>query len=65
VLSAATVGTTTVKRFLRVGEHFMVDLVAGHRPLDMIASWLRAYSHNAPGIDVAADEPAQDSALWR
>jgi len=43
----------------------MVDLVAGHRPLDMIASWLRAYSHNAPGIDVAADEPAQDSALWR
>jgi death-on-curing protein len=40
------------------GEHFMIDLVAGHAPLDTIASWLREHSHEAPAPDLPADEQA-------
>ncbi|MDQ6948287.1 MAG: hypothetical protein M3256_18990 [Actinomycetota bacterium] len=39
------------------GEHFMLDLVAGHTPLDTIASWLREHSHEAPAPDLPTEEP--------
>lgn len=39
------------------GEHFMIELVAGHAPLDTIASWLREHSHNAPEPVLPTDEP--------
>jgi death-on-curing protein len=39
------------------GEHFMIDLVAGHAPLDTIASWLREHSHETSAPDLRADEP--------
>lgn len=38
------------------GEHFMVDLVAGHSPLDTIAGWLREHSHESREPDLPADE---------
>ena len=38
------------------GEHFMIELVAGHAPLDTVASWLREHSHVAPVPDLP-DEP--------
>lgn len=40
------------------GEHFMIDLVAGHAPLDTIASWLREHSHEALAPDLSTDEQA-------
>lgn len=39
------------------GEHFMLDMVAGHAPLDTIASWLHEHSHEAPAPDLPNDEP--------
>ena len=39
-------------------EHFMIDLVAGHAPLDTIASWLREHSHEAPAPELPTDGPA-------
>jgi death-on-curing protein len=39
------------------GEHFMIDLVAGHAPLDTMASWLREHSCEAREPDLPADEP--------
>ena len=38
------------------GERFMVELVAGHAPLDTIASWLREHSQESPGPDLQVDE---------
>ncbi len=39
------------------GEHFMIDLVAGHAPLNTIASWIREHSHEAPAPDMPTNEP--------
>lgn len=39
------------------GDHFMLDLVAGHAPLDTIASWIREHSHEAPAPNLPTDEP--------
>lgn len=41
------------------GEHFMLDLVAGHAPLNTIASWIREHSYEAPVPDFPAEEPAK------
>ncbi len=39
------------------GERFIVDLVAGHEPLDTIASWLHQHSHKALVPELPTDEP--------
>lgn len=41
------------------GEQFVIHMVAGHAPLDTIASWLREHSHEAAAPDLPTDEPTR------
>jgi death on curing protein len=38
------------------GERFMVDLVAGHVPLESIARWLEEHSQESSAPDLPADQ---------